>query len=203
MGTRHPPDVSEHESSGGSADPIRALTYDGERIDAELRFSDGALVATSHRLLAVTPDGDGPNLRTVHRPNVTGVGRARGGRRFLRPLAATAGVGTLALVGGSLFSVESAADTVPTTEGFGGVLGPIRTLLGLVGVVDELLLLVGALLLLVGVGLAGVWLTVRRPVVVVSRAGSEPMRVPADGVTERRLREFARDADVAYDDGVV
>lgn len=178
---------------------MQELTYDGERIDAELQFSNGVLVATSHRLLVVTPAGDGPNLRVVYRPNVERVGRGHGGRRYVRPTVAASGAGVLAFLAGSTLSVES--PTVP--DGAGGLLGPLGTVFGLVGLVDELLLAGGAVCLLVGVGSAAVWLAARGSVVTVERAGRDPVRVSAPGVTDRQLRAFAREADVAYDDGVL
>lgn len=200
IGGSVPPDNrSDVSGTTNEESGIDSLLYAGETRRAQLPVSNGALVATSHRLLAVTPDGDGPNLRVVQRPNAEAVGRTTSGRRFLRPAVWTLGGGTLAVAAGSVLSLQSMADAVPTVEGFGGVLAPIRTVLSLVGIVDELLLVVGALALLAGVGVVAVWLVVREPVVTVSVAGDEPLRVPAAGVTDRELRAFADDADLQYE----
>lgn len=208
------PTSADAESKSASADadpqPVRtdggsesALLYGGEKVRARLSIPGGQLLATSHRLLVVTPDGDGPNLRVVHRPNVDGLSREVGGRQFLKPLAVSLAGGLFAVVVGSLVSVEGMGDAVPTDSPVGGLLGPVATVLNLFGLIDELLVGIGLLGLLAGVVIATVWLSAREAVVTVRVAGDDSVRVPAGGVTARQVRAFAADAGFTFEDGLL
>ena len=178
------------------------LLYAGETAVATLSIPDGQMVATSHRLLILTPDADGPNLRVVQRPNVQRLGQGTNGRQFLRPTVVTMGGGVAAIALGSLLTVESMAEAVPTEGPAAGLLGPIGTLLTLVGVLDELLVAAGAISLLLGTAITVVWLLVRTAVVTVRVAGGETIRVPAGSLDGARIERFAAEADFEYDDGL-
>lgn len=184
------------------AERVRGLLYAGEEPVATLPVADGLVVATSHRLLVYTPDGDGPNLRVVEGPNVTGVGRdTTGDDRLRRPTALGVGGGLLATLAGLSFDPENPLETTPTdTGGVGieGLLSPIQGLLDVVTLVDDLLVAVGVLALLGGlVGLAA-YLVGRETTVVVAVAGDDDLRVAAGGTTAEELRSFASTAGVDY-----
>jgi len=48
------------------------LLYEGESVRETVPVGAGVVVVTTHRLLAFTPDREGPDFRQVDRPNVDG-----------------------------------------------------------------------------------------------------------------------------------
>ncbi len=187
----------ETDSPGVSED----LLYGGETTVAQLSIPDGRLIATTHRLLVVTPNTDGANLRTAHRANVQRLGRATNGRQFLRPTVYAFGGGVAGMALGSAFSLDGLGETVPSDGPAAGVLGPLGTALELASLLDELLIALGAVCLLVGTIIATVWLLVRQSVVVVRVAGRETIRVPAGSLDATRVERFSTDAGFEFDDG--
>ncbi|WP_276273209.1 hypothetical protein [Haloarcula litorea] len=163
------------------------LLYDGEGVQEQVRVGDGGVVVTSHRVLAFTPDREGPNYRAVERPNVEGVGLTtdgetdhleRGVKALVAGLALVAAGYTVDLDG--LVSGVSLSDTAATgAAGLGRMLGTLQTLLGLLARLDDLLLLFGALALLFAVVVLGVYLWSRERVLVVEVAGDDDVHLPA------------------------
>lgn len=184
--------------SGGTE--TDGLLYGGETTVATLAIPDGRIVATSHRLLILTPEGDGPNMRTVDRPNVAGFSRRTNGRQFLRPTAYAFGGGLTAILLGSTLSLDGLSESVPTDGPAAGLLGPIGTLLDLVGLLDELLVAVGAIGVLIGSVIATVWLLVRESVIVVRVAGDDSIRVTAGSLDGRRVKRFASEAGFGFEE---
>lgn len=189
---------------GGVGGRIRSLLYAGEEPRAAVPVADGYLVATTHRLLVYTPRDDGANLEVVHGPNATAISHdASGNAQLLQPIVYTVGGGLLLVVLGTMLNVQGMSDAVPSMEGGGGVgvgsiLAQIASLLSLVGLLDELMAVAGALALLVGTALTGAYLYTRRSEVVVRVAGESDLRIAAGSTTERETEAFAEEAGVDY-----
>ena len=187
---------------GGVPERVAALTYAGEEPTATLPVRDGCVVATTHRLLVYTPEGDGANLRAVEAPNV--VGFAAGVRG--RPTVQRVGVfgvlaGLTGLVAGRLVDFESPADAVPTDVGVLGVGGLFRTIAGAVALLtllDEALTLFGAVALLAGGVALAAAVAGRRQTVVVAVAGGPDVQVPAGRTDADDVRAFAERVGVDY-----
>ncbi|WP_284012128.1 hypothetical protein [Halobaculum litoreum] len=177
-----------------------ALLYAGEEPRAELPVADGRLVATSHRVIAYAPDDDErATLRGVHRANVRAVRLSSTGTDWLaRPIAYCV-VGGLAMVaGGSLVSFDAMSTTMPDSAGatgVGGLLSTIGGILSMLAFVDDLLRVGGALALLAGAALMGVYAYTRgREVVVETEGEADTLRVAAadaDGDAVERFRAAA------------
>ena len=193
---------AERVTDGGVPDRVAALTYAGEEPAATLPVRDGHLVATTHRLLVYTPEGDGPNLRTVEAPNVDGVSagvRGRPGRRRIGVFGVLAGVA--GLLGGRVIDFQTPAEAVPTDVdvlGVGGLLRTVADVVGLLTLLDEALTLFGVVALLAG-GLAlAAAVAGRRRTVVVTVAGGPDVQVPAGQTEDSDVRAFTEDAGVDY-----
>jgi hypothetical protein len=167
-------------------DRVDQLLYAGEEVRARVGRTGEELVVTSHRLLAVTPEGDGANVRAIHRPNVEGVTLQDGGTSWLLSAGLKALLGgVLALGGGLVVDLGGAFGSLPEPGASGVSAGGVLQLLGLVetalALVDDVLLAVGGVLLVVGVAaVAGYW-TTRREELVVTVAGREDVRLDAAG----------------------
>lgn len=193
----------ERVTDGGVPDRVAALTYAGEEPTATLPVRDGLLVATTHRLLVYTPEGDGANLQTVEAPNVVGVGAGVRGRPELRQTGVFGVLaGVAGLLGGRVVSFETPAEAVPTDVdvlGVGGLLRTVADVVGLLTLLDEALTLFGAVALLAGGVALAAAVTGRRQTVVVVVAGGPDVQVPAGRTDDGEVRAFAEDAvDVDY-----
>lgn len=178
------------------ADHVTELLYDGESVRESIEAGEARVVVTSHRVLAFTPDGDGPAFRQVDRPNVVGVttgARSEGG---LLARAARWGIIGVVLLGvGLVVDMDAMLGDVSigggagSQIGVGGVLELVQAVLGLLRRLDEFLALAGLLVLgLAAVALGAYGLT-REPTIVISLAGDEPdIHLP---------REAAEDTTVA------
>jgi hypothetical protein len=162
------------------------LCYEGEAITERVRLGDGGVVVTTHRMLAFSPDGEGPNFQQADRPNVTGVRRDDGGdagwlQRGLEALL----VGAVLVVAGWSVDFEGMFGDVSLAganqvSGLGGVLGLIEGVLAVLAVLDDLMLAGGAIALLVTVATFGVYLRTRETTLRVEVAGDDDLRVPVD-----------------------
>lgn len=177
---------------------IDRLTYTGEEPTATLPVRDGVLVATTHRLLVYTPDGDGVVLQTVAAPNVTGVGHTTGGNRRWRPALVAFAVGVAGLLVGQTLSVEPPSVAAADSPAVGGGLDAVTAVVGLVGLLDELATVVGVAALLVAAGLLASYGTSRDSQVVVRVAGDDPLRVSAGETDPAAVRSFASSVGVDY-----
>ena len=170
----------------GWLDRADELLYDGEESIERVRIGEGGVVVTSHRVLVFTPGGDGANFRDVDRPNVVGVAAGTSGEwAFLERAIKALVAGGVLLVAGQTVSLDSMVEGIEIGAsagqvGMGGMLGLLQTFLSLMAQLDELLTLFGALALLFGAIVLGVYAWSREAELVVSVAGDEEdLRLPA------------------------
>jgi hypothetical protein len=172
------------------AGSVEYRLFDGETVRRRVSVGGNRVVVTTHRLLAFTPEADGENYRTVDLPNVTGVSAGHEGETNLLYQALR-----VFLYGGVLLAVGVVIDFesfVPTDVfggtgaaagrlGLGGLIGMMQQFLSLIARIDEFARVIGALLVLFGTFIVGVYLLTRDPVVVVRVAGDdvEDIVVPA------------------------
>ena len=162
------------------------LLYEGESVQETVPVGAGGIVVTTHRLLAFTPDREGPNFRQVDRPNVDGVEvRTVGTFRFLqRAVKALVGGGVLLAAGlavnleGMVAGISPDGGTAGTV-GIGGMIGTLRTVLSLLARLDDLLRVFSALALALGAILLAVYLWSRERLLVVAVAGGEDIELTA------------------------
>lgn len=187
----------------GWIDRAEQLTYSGEEITESVAVGERGLVVTTHRVLVFSPDGDGEAFSDVELPNVTGlIEDERGERRFLM-FAAQAGIlGAVLLAAGFLIPIESMIGDVSFGEGagrlgIGGFIGVIEGLIGLLRSLDTILLVLGALCLLGAAGAMGWYLQTRDRMLVIERAGNDPLTIPLgeDRVARATLQRLRRAID--------
>lgn len=178
---------------------VDELLYQGEEALERHEAGPNLLVVTTHRLLAFTPEGDGPNFQHVDLPNVTGVSLSATGRpKLLEYGVKTGALGLLAFGSGAavdfagLLSLDSVDTTGAGQVGVGGVLGMVDAVAGLLALLDVALTAGGALLTLAGLGLLAVYLRSRERELVVEVAGGDPVTVATDD--PEAVRAFLRDA---------
>jgi len=184
----------------GWLDRVEDLLYDGEEIVERVPIADGGVVVTSHRVLAFTPDGDGANFRDVDRPNVTGVAeQASGEWGFLQQAIKALVVGVVLLVAGQTVSLDSMVtgvtiDSSAAQVGMGGMLGMLQQFLSLMAQLDELLTVFGALALLFGVVVFGVFVWTRERELMIGVAGddAEDLRLPAPEDADEMVQRLER-----------
>jgi len=184
----------------GWLDRVEDLLYDGEEIVERVPIADGGVVVTSHRVLAFTPDGDGANFRDVDRPNVTGVAeQASGEWGFLQQAIKALVVGVVLLVAGQTVSLDSMVtgvtiDSSAAQVGMGGMLGLLQQFLSLMAQLDELLTMFGALALLFGVVVFGVFVWTRERELMIGVAGddAEDLRLPAPEDADEMVQRLER-----------
>jgi len=130
---------------------LAELLFDGEERIDETTVGNCRLVLTSHRLIAVRPDGD-PRFRAIDRPNLLGVQFTSGGdSRPLDIAARAAALGFLLLVTGFVVPADalSASVDLPPDTPLSETLGTALVILDLVALLDDIMLAGGALALLV------------------------------------------------------
>ncbi|QLG29267.1 hypothetical protein HUG10_17780 [Halorarum halophilum] len=183
-------------TASANADPaaddpeLTKLLYDGEVVEASVPVDGGRLVRTSHRLLVHTPGTDGRTLAVVQRPNVEGIRVVASGRGgYVAPALKAILVGGVLVAAGATVPLDGMADVAPSASGagatgMGGTVALLGSLLSAIALLDDVLRVVGALALLVGVALLGLYLRSRKREIVVSVAGDEDLRVSAADVAE-------------------
>ncbi len=177
---------------------VEELLYDGESIQERVPVGAGGVVVTSHRLLAFTPDRDGPNFSQVDRPNVDGVEVDTGGEfRFLELAVKAIVVGVALLVAGFTVSLDGMVQGISlesngaaSAVGIGGMLGLLQTMLGLLAQLDDLMRVFGGLALAFGAVVLAVYLRSRERLLVVAVAGGDDIELaaPDDDAVLDRLR---------------
>ncbi|WP_255198085.1 hypothetical protein [Halorarius litoreus] len=175
---------------------IDAQLLAGEQRRDELLVDAVRLVRTSHRLLVVQPDAD-PRFRAVELPNVRGVGRATDAPGWALSWAVQAlVVGVVFAAGGLFVPVDTlGADvTAPQGTGLDSTLQTAQQLFALAALLDEALLVLGAVCVVAGVALAGWYLVERERRVVVEVSGGDPVLLPGDAETVERVRAFLAEA---------
>jgi len=175
-------------------DRARELCYAGETLQAVAAWRSVGLAVTSHRVLAFTPDRDGPNLREYQRPNVTGFEETQvGPAGWLAAGAKWLVLGVALAVAGTVLDLEGTMGTVPESgavgvEWIGGVFGLFRTAFALL---DDVLLLAGLAGIVAGVGLVGWYLLRREGVLRLSIAGEADLDLPAGGLPPAKQQAIA------------
>lgn len=174
------------------------LLFEGEAVRESVPVGDGRVVVTSHRLLAFTPGTDGENYRHVDLPNVEGVTvRSAGETGYLEPGAKAAVVGVVLMAAGATVSFDGLLTSVAVDpsaaagSGIGGVLGLLDTLTTVLGLLDDAMLVAGALGTVVGLGALGLYLQSRERLLEVEVAGDEPVRLPVEGEGEAAREALA------------
>lgn len=185
---------------GGSG--VDRLLYDGEEATLRAGGPEGGVVVTSHRVLALTPGVEGANYRPIERPNVTGLRRGASGReRWLLAGLKALSVGLALLAGGvvvDLGGVLGAVEVGSTARstGLGGLLRAVSLVRTALSLLDEALLVSGALATLVGACAVGAYLLTRERLVYLEVAGDEDVPLPAGALS---AAEFSRLSAVLSD----
>ena len=197
-GLSRPPDGSASPAGGAEA-AVEPLCYAGETVVDAVPLSGGTVGVTSHRVLALTPGGDGPNLQAVERPNVDGVELSAGGDAAHGARALRYGVYALALVGASFvvdFGSVSAVDP-PSGTGAGRVVQMAVAMTGMLTLVDDVLRYAGLGVLVVALLFLALYGYTRDSYLAIGVAGGPTLRVPATGSESAavdRLRVAVADA---------
>lgn len=188
----------------------------GEVIEETIPVGENAVVVTSQRLLAFTPDGEGPNYRAVERPNVEGAALRHDGDTEWLEYTAKGAIGGLIAVGigltvdfGGMISLQGISTDGAGQVGIGGMLSMLTTITNLMGKVDDALLVGGLLALTFGLGAFGMYIESRTYSLVIDIAGEDDLhvRAPSDAQDQdRRLQsvlegESTRNAGHEVDDG--
>ncbi|MFB6308257.1 MAG: hypothetical protein ABEH35_02915 [Haloarculaceae archaeon] len=161
------------------------LLYDGESVVDRVAVGDGGVVVTSHRVLAFTPESEGPNYRAVERPNVTGVTHTvKGDPEFLQQGVKAGIVGGILIAAGQTISLDSMVSGVTIGSGarrvgVGGMFGLIQSMLDLLAQLDELMRLFGGLALALAAVVLAVYLWSRESLLVIGVSGDEDVELPA------------------------
>ncbi|HKL28059.1 MAG TPA: hypothetical protein VJ898_02210 [Natrialbaceae archaeon] len=167
---------------------VSDLLYRGETVAESVEVDGNGVVVTSHRVLALTPEGDGPNFRHVDRPNVTGVrvetvGASRWLRRTFQPFV----LGLVLLAGGWIVDLDGLTSGLDSTStetagrtGVGGVVSMAEGLGRALAFFDDALLVGGALCLLLVAAFLGVYAHSRQRRLIVAVAGEEDLSIPVE-----------------------
>ena len=183
------------------------LLYDGESVQEQVRVGDGGVVVTSHRVLAFTPDREGPNYRQVDRPNVEGVSQTTSGEfQFLEQAIKAIVVGIVLVVAGLTVNLDGLVSGISLDSGgaagaigIGQMMGLLQGMLQLLAQLDDLMRLFGALALAFGAIVLGVYLWSREELLVISVAGGDDVELtaPDEEVLDRLRAAVLPDGPVA------
>ncbi|WP_433626414.1 hypothetical protein [Halomicrococcus sp. NG-SE-24] len=178
-----------HESplSQTTDDRLADILFAGEEIEEEITVDDARIAVTSHRVLAFMPGGGDRQFDHADRPNVVDASvQTTGRRRYLSWAVRSVVYGAVLVGGGYLLHSSGVLSTfdgtsVPNNQAVGDVGRMIGTFSNLFGVLTDVLVLVGVVLLAVAAALAGLYYASRSEELVIERAGREPIRVPVGG----------------------
>jgi hypothetical protein len=185
-------DDAERPAWGAETPPVENLLYRGESVESALAVSDGRLVTTTHRVLALNPIGEA-RVRTCDRANVEDVRPDTvADHQFAAPTLKALVAGLVLTTAGLLVSFDGLlsplqTDSVPGLEPFFALFSLLQRSLALL---DDLLLVGGLLSLVVGLGGLAWYLNSRTPVVRVTVAGSEDLVVGGSVADQRDLFAF-------------
>ena len=173
-------DATGSDPTTGPAARLSRLTYDGESLVDGVTVSGGTVGVTTHRVLALTPEAEGPNLQAVERPNVEDVAAAAAGDAAHGVRALRFGVYALALYGGSyLVNFDSVSTVEPSSApGAGEVVSMAVAMTGILSAVDDVLRIAGVLVLLVALVFLALYGRSRDRHLRIEVAGDDPVRVP-------------------------
>ncbi|MFB6110259.1 MAG: hypothetical protein ABEJ60_05220 [Halodesulfurarchaeum sp.] len=185
------------ESSGtGWQAHVEQLCYGGEGLLESVRGRSAGVAVTSHRVLAFTPESAGANLRTVERPNATGLSKgATGDERWFLAGGKWLIVGVALAVAGFGLDFGGLMGTLDQTPGqigvswIGGLFSLFRTGFSLL---DDVLLLGGGAAVLGGLALLGWYWQTRREIVAIHVAGGPDLELPGAGFSEEGVTRLQR-----------
>ena len=172
---------------------VEDLLYSGESVVDSVDFESASVVVTSHRVLAFSPDGDGPAFQQVDRPNVEAVTTgAESELDLLQRGVKTLVIGFVLVGAGLVIDFESIVGDVnlggqsSQQLGLGGVMGTLQQLLNLITQLDRLMRIFGALALFLAVVFLGVFWFTRDRTLVIEVAGDDDIHLPrpSDDATE-------------------
>jgi len=187
----------------GWRDRVEDLLYSGESVVEAVDFDSASVVVTSHRVLAFSPDGDGPAFQQVDRPNVEGVSTgAESEMDLLERGIRTLVIGFVLVGAGLVVDFESIVGDVSLGGqssqqlGLGGIMGTLQKLLNLISQLDRLMRVFGALALFLSVVFFAVYWVTRDRTLVIEVAGGDDIHVPrpsedADECADRLERLIA------------
>ena len=198
----------------GWRDRVEQLLYDGESVRETVEFDAATVVVTSHRVLAFTPEADGANFQQVDRPNVDGIDTGARSESDLLERGIRYGlVGAVLVAAGQVVNLDGLLGGVDLQSqatgelGLGGIMGTLQTMLNVLTYLDQLLQVVGALALLLGVALLAVYWVTRDATLVVRVAGGDDIHLPrpsdAAGTRDRLARAVSPGADGEHEQGNV
>ena len=162
------------------------MLFEGETIEEEIAVSRGTLAVTSHRVMALTGEGNEQRLAHADLPNVRDAQLKTSGRLSYLAWAVRCGViGILLLGGGVLLRTNQMFQSLtqiqlsdsPAVAGVGDLLTTVATWLSMLNV---LLVFAGLLGTAAALGLIGLYLTTRDREIVIEVAGRDSIRVPVD-----------------------
>lgn len=160
------------------------LLFEGETVEEEIALSHGTVAVTSHRVVALTGEGDDERLAHADLPNVRETElRTRGRVKYLEWAARCGVVGILLLGGGVLLQTNAMFQTltqVQLAEGqaVAGVGELVSTVAAWLSMLNLLLVFAGLLVTATAVGLVGLYFNTRDRELVIEVADRDPIRVP-------------------------
>ena len=162
----------------GWQDRVEELLYESESVSEVLDIDSSRVVVTSHRVLTFTPEMDGENFQQVERPNVTGVETSARGRTALAGRSIRYGVYSFMLIAAGFFinfdaligDIQLDGEAASQT-GAGGIVGIAQGMLNFMTQLDQLMQVVGALVLLAAVVMFAVYWLLRVPTLAIRVAG--------------------------------
>lgn len=165
---------------------VQRLLRQDESVEETVSAGSGRLVVTTHRVLAATPERDGPNLADAQRPNVEAIEQDTDGGTSHLVRGVKASVVGLALLGaglvtdlGGLIGAASVSGDTANKMGVGEVVALLDVLRTGLALLDVALLVGGALTALVGVLSLGLFLRARQTDLVVRVAGGDDLKLDA------------------------
>lgn len=162
-----------------------------ESVEDAVRVGSGWIAVSDRQVMVYRSDRE-PPLAAAARANVVGVSLRRAGSGLAIQVAPRAAVyGVLSIVVGLLFGwlAPSAAVQVPQNTPVGDVLGFVELLTTGLRLGSLLAIGAGTLAVVVAVGALGYWLTTGGTVLVVERAGDDPIRCSTRGGSAHRALE--------------
>lgn len=171
----------------------------GESVVTTVPVGGNGVVVTSQRLMAFTPESDGPNYRAVERPNVEDVRLETVGDEDWLEYVFKGGIGGLVGVAvgltvdfGSLLSVGSIDTSGAGQVGVGGMLAILERITQLLGSLDDVFLYGGLLAFAAGLAALGKYVESRDHTLTVEVAGDDPVRVLAPKGSDDALARVQR-----------
>ena len=178
------------ESVREPADELRSLCYGGETLERVLPVGSARVGITTHRLLVLDPDGDETRFRAVDRPNVLAAEVATEGGDGARRRAIRYGVYAVGfLAAGAILDLGGVAEPgrLGSGPGLGGVTTLVRLIGAVLGLLDDVLVVVGGAFLLAAALFVAWYVYSRERYLEVGVAGDVPVRLPGDAVAAERL----------------